>query len=133
MFFEQVELIYPQPGQVEIDPEEFWRRICSTIERSISDAGLEVHQVESLGISTQRSTFITWDTVTGEYYHNFITWKDLRADNLVKRWNSSYLLKVSEFILFFVFLPIQTATAIVLLLTAPLKINLHAICRDSTR
>lgn len=93
---DEVQLLYPQPGHVEIDPEDFWQRICSTIGRSISNAGLEPNQIECLGISTQRSTFLTWDTTTGRPYHNFITWKDLRADSLVKKWNSSILLKVSE-------------------------------------
>lgn len=92
---DEVQLIYPQPGHVEIDAEDFWRRICSTIQRSIRDAQLQPQQIECLGISTQRSTFITWDAVTGRPYHNFITWKDLRADSLVKKWNSSLLLKVS--------------------------------------
>lgn len=91
---DEVQLLYPQPGHVEIDPEDFWRRIRSTIERSIRDADLQPQQIAGLGISTQRSTFITWDKVTGRPYHNFITWKDLRADSLVTKWNGSLLLKV---------------------------------------
>jgi len=43
-----------------------------------------------LTISTQRCTFLTWDHRSGEYYHNFITWKDLRADELVEQWNNSW-------------------------------------------
>lgn len=99
---DEVQLLYPQPGHVEIDPEDFWQRICSTIERSISDAGLQPQQVAGLGISTQRSTFICWDKTTGRPYHNFITWKDLRADSLITKWNSSYLLKVSQFFVSYV-------------------------------
>lgn len=91
----EVELLYPQPGHVEIEPEDFWQRIYSTIQRSIVSANLEPHQIVGLGICTQRSTFLNWDKATGQPYHNFITWKDLRADPLVTKWNSSYLLKVS--------------------------------------
>ncbi|XP_076221443.1 glycerol kinase 5 isoform X2 [Nomia melanderi] len=29
----------------------------------------------------------------GKHYHNFITWKDLRADGMVKEWNSSMTMK----------------------------------------
>ncbi|KAK1133388.1 hypothetical protein K0M31_011202 [Melipona bicolor] len=43
-----------------------------------------------LGISTQRCSFTTWDATTGRHFHNFITWKDLRANKMVKEWNSSY-------------------------------------------
>ena len=45
------------------------------------------------GISTQRATFINWRKSTGRPFHNFITWKDLRADQLVKEWNSSLTMK----------------------------------------
>lgn len=61
----------------------------------IVDAQLTPDQISCIGISTQRSTFITWDKETGEEFHNFITWKDLRADPLVKKWNSSLTLKVN--------------------------------------
>lgn len=92
---DEVQLLYPQPGHVEIEPEDFWQRIRSTIQRSIRDAELEPYQIAGLGISTQRSTFICWDKLTGRPYHNFITWKDLRADHIVTKWNSSFVLKVS--------------------------------------
>lgn len=52
--------------------------------------------ITCLGISTQRSTFITWDKLTGQAFHNFVTWKDIRADSLVKKWNSSFIIKVNE-------------------------------------
>lgn len=60
----------------------------------VLDAKLLASDINCLGISTQRSTFITWNRETGKTLHNFITWKDLRADALVKKWNSSYILKV---------------------------------------
>lgn len=60
------------------------------------DAKIDVAQIKSLGISTQRATFITWKKDTGEYLHNFITWKDLRALKLIKQVNSSWLVNVSE-------------------------------------
>nr|CAD7455589.1 unnamed protein product [Timema tahoe] len=54
------------------------------------DAGVSLNQVTCLGISTQRSTFTTWHKDTGKTFHNFITWKDIRADGLVRDWNNSY-------------------------------------------
>lgn len=62
-----------------------------------SDANLTARDITCLGISTQRSTFITWDRETGETFHNFITWKDLRADAMVRKWNSSLTLKVAVY------------------------------------
>lgn len=36
---------------------------------------------------------MTWNRETGEYFHNFITWKDLRADDLVNKFNDGILMK----------------------------------------
>ncbi|XP_037295078.1 putative glycerol kinase 5 isoform X2 [Manduca sexta] len=58
-----------------------------------------------MGISTQRGTFTTWSQETGKHFHNFITWKDLRADALVKMWNDSFtwkLIKAGSYILYLV-------------------------------
>lgn len=60
-----------------------------------SDANISPKDVKSIGISTQRSTFTTWKKSTGKPFHNLITWKDLRADALVKEWNNSFSMKVS--------------------------------------
>lgn len=60
----------------------------------ILDASLSAGQITAMGISTQRSTFITWSRKNGQPFHRFCTWKDLRADKLVKEWNNSYTWKV---------------------------------------
>nr|XP_016926299.2 putative glycerol kinase 5 [Drosophila suzukii] len=85
-----VELLNPQPGYFEIEPEGLWRKIVNVITRAVKDAKLTPLDITCLTISTQRCTFLTWDHRSGEYYHNFITWKDLRADELVEQWNNSW-------------------------------------------
>ena len=62
------------------------------------EAGLMASDIKCLGISTQRATFINWRRSNGKPFHNFITWKDLRADDLVKEWNSSFTMRVSMFL-----------------------------------
>ncbi|XP_069474377.1 glycerol kinase 5 isoform X2 [Ambystoma mexicanum] len=52
-----------------------------------------MNQIACIGISTQRATFITWNKKTGHPFHNFISWQDLRASELVNSWNNSILLK----------------------------------------
>ena len=42
---------------------------------------------------------------TGEPFHNFVTWQDLRARDYVKIWNQSYTLKVC--ILYFTILNVK--------------------------
>ncbi|CAG9795828.1 unnamed protein product [Diatraea saccharalis] len=98
---DQVVLHYPQAGFVEIDPDELWHTIINVVKKSLQDASLSAGQMSAMGISTQRSTFITWSRKSGKPFHRFITWKDMRADKLVKQWNDSYTWKASieEFVL----------------------------------
>ncbi|KAH8288023.1 hypothetical protein KR018_000997 [Drosophila ironensis] len=104
-----VKLLNPQPGFFEIEPEALWLKIVTVINEavkgeanfyyfskqtfelcSLSAANLKPEDVTCLTISTQRCTFLTWDHRSGEYYHNFITWKDVRADDFVEQWNSGW-------------------------------------------
>uniref|UniRef100_A0A8C2E6W0 Glycerol kinase 5 n=1 Tax=Cyprinus carpio TaxID=7962 RepID=A0A8C2E6W0_CYPCA len=86
----QVSLLYPQPGWVEIEPEDLWKGFLTVVKGAVQDAGLQMCQMESLGISTQRATFMT---NTGKPFHNFITWQDLRAAELARSWNESCTMK----------------------------------------
>ncbi|XP_021931416.1 putative glycerol kinase 5 isoform X3 [Zootermopsis nevadensis] len=84
---------YPQIGHDEIEPEELWTKVVSVLREAVTVAGIKPHQIACIGISTQRSTFITWHRETGKPFHNFITWKDVRADGLVRQWNDSLKMK----------------------------------------
>ncbi|KAM9322839.1 glycerol kinase 5 [Pholidichthys leucotaenia] len=95
----KVVLLYPEVGYVEMDPEELWKGFIYVVKGAVQDAGIQMQQIEALGISTQRSTFTTWDRKTGVPFHNFITWQDLRAADLVKSWNSSCTLKTIQGVL----------------------------------
>ncbi|XP_076763083.1 glycerol kinase 5 [Xylocopa sonorina] len=91
---DKIRLLYPEPGYVEIDPDELWRTIVYVIKRTLEESGIKPESIACLGISTQRGTFTTWNLKDGKHYHNFITWKDLRADSMVKEWNSSVTMKL---------------------------------------
>ncbi|CAH0590245.1 unnamed protein product [Chrysodeixis includens] len=102
---DQVVLHYPHPGFVEIDPDELWASVVSVVNKSLKDASLSAGQMTAMGISTQRGTFLNWSRKTGKPFHKFITWKDLRADKLVKQWNTSYtwkLFKASAYVLYLI-------------------------------
>uniref|UniRef100_I3JWW7 Glycerol kinase 5 n=1 Tax=Oreochromis niloticus TaxID=8128 RepID=I3JWW7_ORENI len=89
----KVVLLYPEVGHVEMDPDDLWKGFISVVKGAVQDAGIQMHQVEALGISTQRGTFTTWDRRTGVPFHNFISWQDQRAADLVKSWNRSCTMK----------------------------------------
>ncbi|XP_072388160.1 glycerol kinase 5 isoform X1 [Diabrotica undecimpunctata] len=84
-----VKLHYPHPGWVEIIPDELFQNIIQVIHQAIKNANVSMHQIKSLGIATQRCSFVTWNKITGEYFHNFITWMDLRASQLINKMNTS--------------------------------------------
>ncbi|KAM6919020.1 glycerol kinase 5 [Xenentodon cancila] len=90
----KVVLLYPEVGHVEIEPNALWQSFITVIKGAVQDAGVQMHQVEALGISTQRATFTTWDRKTGIPFHNFISWQDQRAADLVKSWNISCTMKI---------------------------------------
>ncbi|XP_047355691.1 putative glycerol kinase 5 isoform X1 [Vespa velutina] len=90
---EKVELIYEKRDHVEIEPNHLWTIIVKTVKDTINASGVDPNSFACFGISVQRGTFICWNLLTGEYYHNFITWKDLRADSMVKEWNNSIMIR----------------------------------------
>nr|XP_061833690.1 putative glycerol kinase 5 isoform X1 [Nerophis lumbriciformis] len=85
--------LYPTTGHVELDPDALWKGFTSVVKGAVQDAGVQMGQMKALGISTQRATFTTWDRRTGVPFHNFITWQDQRAADLVKSWNRSCTMK----------------------------------------
>ncbi|KAM9790640.1 glycerol kinase 5 [Syngnathus typhle] len=85
--------LYPEEGHVELDPDELWKGFVFVVKGAVKDAGVQMHQMEAVGISTQRATFTTWDRRTGTPFHNFISWQDQRAAELVTSWNRSCTLK----------------------------------------
>ncbi|XP_063162720.1 putative glycerol kinase 5 [Candoia aspera] len=89
----QVEILHPQPGWVEFDPESLWTQFTGVIKEAVQVAGLKMNQISALGLSTQRGSFITWNKKTGKPFHNFISWQDVRAAALAQSWNRSFLIK----------------------------------------
>ncbi|KAI3375142.1 hypothetical protein L3Q82_021652 [Scortum barcoo] len=89
----EVVCLYPEVGYVEMDPDAIWKGFISVVKGAVQDAGAQMRQMEALGISTQRGTFTTWDRKTGDPFHNFISWQDQRAADLVKSWNTSCTMK----------------------------------------
>ncbi|XP_029308930.1 glycerol kinase 5 isoform X2 [Cottoperca gobio] len=80
---------YPEVGYVEMDPDALWEGFITVVKGAVQDAGVQMCQINSLGIATQRGTFTTWDRRTGTPFHNFISWQDRRSAELVKSWNTS--------------------------------------------
>ncbi|XP_014279407.1 putative glycerol kinase 5 isoform X2 [Halyomorpha halys] len=89
-----VKLLIPQPGFVEIAPEDLWETLLDVVYEAVGVACIKFDDISSIGISSQRNSFILWDKYTGKSYHNFIAWNDIRAESIVNKENCSIKMKV---------------------------------------
>ena len=78
---EQQELpqIFPQPGWVEHDPVVIWLTQLSTMRKVVENSGVDVREIEAIGIANQRETTIVWNRRTGKPVYNAIVWQDRRT------------------------------------------------------
>lgn len=88
---EEFEQIFPEPGQVEHDPEAIWKTQYETVRRCIDQSAGGVDDIASIGITNQRETTILWDRHTGKPVANALVWQSrvsagicdrLKADGL---------------------------------------------------
>ncbi len=77
---------YPLPGWVEHDPMEIWETQLSCIHSAIAQAGLQHHQIQAMGITNQRETFLLWERASGRPVHRAIVWQDRRSSALCQQW-----------------------------------------------
>ncbi|SEO82589.1 glycerol kinase [Halogranum amylolyticum] len=82
--YEKHEQIYPEPGWVEHDALEIWRKTKLVIEEALSNADLGPDQLAAIGITNQRETTVLWDAETGKPIHNAIVWQDRRTTDRVE-------------------------------------------------
>jgi glycerol kinase len=77
------EQIYPQPGWVEHDAEEIWRRTQDVITEAMQQRGLRAGDIAAIGIANQRETTIVWNRKTGKPVANALVWQDTRVSDYV--------------------------------------------------
>jgi len=77
------EQIYPQPGWVEHDANEIWRRTQEVIAQGLEQRGLHAQDLAAIGITNQRETTVVWDRHTGLPVHNALVWQDTRVADAV--------------------------------------------------
>jgi len=77
--------IFPQPGQVEHDPEAIWTSQRDAAQEALRRADLEPSQIEALGVTNQRETTILWDRTTGKPVANAIVWQSRVTEPICER------------------------------------------------
>ncbi|MGX5820310.1 glycerol kinase GlpK [Chitinophaga lutea] len=78
----EYEKYYPEPGWIEVDPNEIWFTMLSVIEELVDEAGIRADEIAGIGIANQRETTVIWDRENGEPVYNAIAWQDRRTSKL---------------------------------------------------
>jgi glycerol kinase len=77
--YQEVHPLYPQPGWVEEDAEELFRKAVAGAKEAIQKSGIAISQVKGIGITNQRETTVVWDRHTGKPVTNAIVWQCRRT------------------------------------------------------
>ena len=75
----EYEKYYPEPGWIEVDPNEIWFTMLSVMEELVASAGIAAGEIAGIGIANQRETTVVWDRKTGEPIAPAIVWQDRRT------------------------------------------------------
>ena len=80
--YEEVEQIYPHPGWVEHDPNQYFEGTVRGMKDVLRKAKSGWEDVAAIGITCQRETTTLWDRETGEPLANSIVWMCRRTADL---------------------------------------------------
>ena len=59
---------YPQPGWVEHDAAEIWKRTLACAREAVAQVG-GAERIAGIGITNQRETVVAWDRASGQPLH----------------------------------------------------------------
>jgi xylulokinase len=76
--YREYHCVYPHPGWVEQDIELVWEKICEASREVLSVTGVNPSSVASIGVSSQRGTFVCVDSACNPL-HKSVVWNDCRA------------------------------------------------------
>lgn len=80
----------PAPGHIEWDADELLQLSVRVMRAALAQlSGDEAARVVSIGIATQRSSFVTWRRSDGRPLHPVISWQDMRTVDDCAMWNAS--------------------------------------------
>uniref|UniRef100_A0A914D4B0 Probable glycerol kinase n=1 Tax=Acrobeloides nanus TaxID=290746 RepID=A0A914D4B0_9BILA len=83
----EVKQLFPEPGWVEMDPEEIYSTVVECIEKTcttLQELGITLDELKAVGIANQRETTVVWDRESGKPLYNAIVWLDGRTSDLAE-------------------------------------------------
>lgn len=81
----EFEQIYPKPGWVEHDPQAIVRSQVQALRSAVKISGVQIEQIEAIGITNQRETTIIWERETGQPVYNAIVWQCRRTAPIIEQ------------------------------------------------
>ncbi|MBR7091304.1 MAG: glycerol kinase GlpK [Clostridia bacterium] len=79
----RIEQYYPNPGWVDQDAREIWKKIHNCLVKTIGN--INEDEIVGLGITNQRETVVMWDKDTGEPIAPAISWQDSRTQRVCEK------------------------------------------------
>jgi glycerol kinase len=81
----EIRQIFPHPGWVEHDPEEYWETTITGAKESMAECGATATDIAAIGITNQRETTILWDRDTGKPLYTAIVWQCRRSADICEQ------------------------------------------------
>ena len=75
---QEYELITPQSGYVELEPERYWQAVKQTLTSVMADSKMNAREISAIALCSQGETLIPVDSA-GRPLHNAVVWLDSRA------------------------------------------------------
>lgn len=82
-------LFFPQPGWVEQNANDIWISTLTCCAEVLIETGIDVTEIDSIGITNQRETTIVWDRRTGIPIYNALVWQSKQSDGICQRWKEA--------------------------------------------
>ena len=71
--------VSPREGWVEQDAGAVWRKVEGAVRRALAESGRAGADLAAIGITTQRTSVVVWDRLTGQPLSPLVVWSDLRG------------------------------------------------------
>jgi len=82
---EELPLIYPHPGHVEVNATFIWESTLNVMRKVVEKSNITADQIEAIGITNQRETTVIWDKVTGKPIYNGLVWQSRQTANICEQ------------------------------------------------
>lgn len=74
--YRRIQLIHPGPKEVEEDAQVIYDKTVEACREVVKKSGIDPNEIECVGLTNQRTTWVMWNKETGKPLYNMKTWLD---------------------------------------------------------